>query len=586
MARYFAPYLRGQGRALTTGFAALFAGVGFRLLEPWPLKFVFDRAFASGEPRHGALEILIIAAGATLLFTTLRAAAEYFNKTGFTMLGNQILNRVRHDVYRHVQSLSLSFHSRSRSGDLMLRVMGDINMLRDVVVTAFLPLIASVVILAGIVVVMLFMDWRLTLASMCTLPLFVFIAGTLSTRIRSAARNQRKREGELASTAAESISAIKVVQALSLESQFAESFRATNEKSGSQDVKSVQLSARLERSVDVLIAISTAIIIVYGGMRVVSGLITPGDLLVFLTYLRRAFNPVQDFAKYTGRLAKATAAGERVADLLNEKSEVTDSPSAITAPAFEGGILFDRVTFGYPGAAPVLRDITLRISPGQRVAVVGPSGSGKSTLAALVLRLYDPHAGAVRIDGRDIREYTIASIRGQISVVLQETILFAASVWDNVSAAAPSATREEIIAAVQLANAADFIERLPDQYDTIFGERGATLSGGERQRVAIARAAIRNAPILLFDEPTTGLDESNASIVSEALERLSRGRTTLLVTHDLSVAARADHIAYLQNGTIAEFGTHSELMARGGLYAQSYTTQQQRANGGNLDDGR
>jgi len=575
--RRFLPYLAPHRREVIVAFAALFASVAFRLLEPWPLKYIFDEVLIK-ERRGSPIEMLLLAGGATLVFTLFRAGGEYMNKTGFSLIGSRVLNAVRYDVYRHLQQLSLAFHGRARGGDLMMRLMSDISLLRDVIVTAFLPLIASWAVLGGMLIVMLIVDWRLTLASMITLPLFGWLAWSLTHRIRTAASLQRSREGELAAGAAESISAIKVVQALSLEERFAESFRAGTESSMDQDLRVSQLSARLERSVDVLIALSTAIVLVYGGLRAVSGAITPGDLLVFLTYLRRAFNPVQDFAKYTGRLAKASAAADRVLILLEEKRDITDSPTAVDAQQLEGEVAFDNVSFGYSNESLVLDRINFRASPGQRIAIVGASGIGKSTLLSLVLRLYDPLGGKVSIDGRDIREFTLSSLRRQMSVVLQETILFAASIRENIAAGAPGATTEEIVAAAKLANAHSFIERMADGYETLVGERGVTLSGGERQRIAIARAAARNAPILLLDEPTTGLDEENARLVTDALERLARNRTTLIVTHDLTSISQADQILFLENGGVAERGTHDGLLAQRGRYAELYLLQQSRSS--------
>jgi len=305
----------------------------------------------------------------------------------------------------------------------------------------------------------------------------------------------------------------------------------------------------------------------FGVRLVLGGSMTPGDLLVFLAYLKRSFNPLQDFAKYTARLAKTAAAGERVLDVLGREPEVRDRPDAVPAPPLKGDVRFEAVTFAYEPGRPVLDGVAFAVPAGGQVALVGPSGIGKSTLVSLLLRLYDPTAGRVLIDGQDVRTYTLASLRAQVSVVLQDSLLFAASVRDNIACSAPGVTPAEVEAAARLANADDFIRALPQGYDTVLGERGMTLSHGQRQRLAIARAAIRQVPLLLLDEPTTGLDEANERAVVEALWRLARGRTTFLVTHDLRLAARADLILYLERGGIAERGTHDELMALGGHYA-------------------
>ncbi|MDQ3927775.1 MAG: ABC transporter transmembrane domain-containing protein, partial [Chloroflexota bacterium] len=503
--------------------------------------------------------------------TALRAMSAYFNTVGFSMLGMRVLAQTRTDVYNHIQRLSLNYHTKARSGDLVVRIISDVSQLKDVAVTALLPMLANVLILVGMLGLMLLLNWQLTLLELATVPLFALSTIRISRRIQEAARNQRKREGAMAATASESISAIKIVQALSLEDKLAESFFSQNKKSVKQDVKSSKLSASLERTVDVLIALATGLVLWQGANLVLEGALTAGDLLVFLTYLKNGFKPVRDFAKYTGRLAKATAAGERVMDVLQREPDVRNLPGAVPAPALQGAVRFNNVSFEYEPGHPVLRDINLDVSPGQHVAVVGSSGNGKSTLLSLILRLYDPTTGSVMLDGRDAREYTLESLRAQVSVVMQDTILFAASVRDNIAYGTPEATDEEIEAAARLANAHDFIMSLPEGYDTVLGERGATLSNGQRQRISIARAAIRKAPIVILDEPTTGLDEENERVVMEALDRLAQGRTTFLVTHKLSQARNAETIVVLEDGRIVEQGTHAELMNRGGVYRKFYT---------------
>jgi ATP-binding cassette subfamily B protein len=516
---------------------------------------------------------LALSALAIVVLTALRTLADYANTIGFALVGNRVLTQVRNELYRHLQGLSLSFHTKARSGDLILRVMSDVNMVKDVAVTAALPLLASGLIFVGMVGVMFWLQWKLALVALAFLPLLWFWTFRLGRRIQQAARKQRKRESAMAASAAEAIGAIKIVQTLCLEGVFADSFLRRNKKSMKEDVKGARLSAALGRTAGFLIATSTALVLWYGAHLVISGELSPGDLVVFLAYLKMAYRPIQEFAKYTARLAKASAAGERVLDLLDRTPEVRDLPGAVPAPPLTGAVCFDGVSFAYEAGRPVLDGIDFSVNPGEHVALVGPSGIGKSTIVSLMLRLYDPMQGRVLIDGRDLREYTLASLRSQISVVLQDTLLFAASVRDNIAYGAQNATNEEIEAAARLANAHEFIRALPAGYDTPLGERGATLSAGQRQRIAIARAAVRRSPILILDEPATGLDEENQRAVLEALERLAEGRTTFSITHDLQHAARADLILYLEHGRVFERGTQHELLQTNGRYANLFRLQ-------------
>ena len=363
------------------------------------------------------------------------------------------------------------------------------------------------------------------------------------------------------------------MQALSLEEILQDSFSNENKKSLQEGVKTQQLAAGLERTIQILIATAQALVIWRGVQLVQQQTITPGDLLVFITYLKTFFKPSQKLAKQTTQISKAIASAERVMDLLDTVPNIRDSKGAIDAPPFQGHVSFNRVSFGYRSDHNILNNLNFEAHPGQKVALVGPSGGGKSTLVSLLLRLYDPDEGQIRIDGHDLREYKLESLRRQITIVLQDSVLFGVNVRDNIAYGLLGASQKQIEAAARLANAHDFIMRLPQGYDTILGERGGTLSGGQRQRIAIARAAIRKAPIVILDEPTVGLDNKNERSVSEALERLTHGCTTFLITHDLRTAISADRILYIEKGEILEQGSHQELLNLGGRYATLYRLQ-------------
>jgi ATP-binding cassette subfamily B protein len=587
------PYLARQRMLIGGSLVALLSGVVLRVLEPWPLKIVFDHVLLvkSGGARHAGrvvqttlldsvdpIKLLLLSALGVIVITGLRAIADYCHTVGFALTSNRVLSELRSDVYGHLQSLSLSFHTRARAGDLIVRVIGDVGMLKDAAVTAALPLAVNLLSLVGMLCVMLWMQWRLALLALVIVPLFWLTTVRIGRRVREVSRLQRQREGAMAATAAEAIAAIKNVQALSLEGSFIKNFSAENNRSLKEGVKATRLIARLERTVDVLIAVATALVLWSGARLVLDGTLSPGNLVVFLAYLKTAFRPVRDLAKYTGRLAKAAAAGERVLDLLDRTPDIRDLPGAVPAPALRGAVRFDNVTFGYEPDRLVLCRIEFEVQPGQRVAIVGRSGTGKSTLVGLLPRLYDPIIGRVMLDGRDIRDYTLESIRLQLGIVLQDSVLFAGTVSQNIACGQANVEQKSIEAAARLANAHEFIESLPHGYETVIGERGLTLSLGQRQRIAIARAAIRQNPILILDEPMMGLDEENERTVLEAIYRLMNERTTFLITHDLSLAAECDLILHLEAGHLVESGSHVELLRANGRYSTLYHLQVARGN--------
>lgn len=588
----FWPQIRKQNILIVISFLALVAETAFRLLEPWPLKIIFDYILLSGFETASqtfpiirnlsTIELLTVLAVAIVAIAALRAACAYISTIGMALAATHIMTEIRGTLYSHLQRLSLSFHSKAKSGDLITRVTYDVERIREATVTAALPLFTNVFTLTGMLAVMLWMNWELAIIAIAVFPLFILVSAHLSKQIQKVARKQRKREGAMAATAAEAMGAIKVVQALSLQGMLESSFSKDNQKSLQEGAESQKLAAGLERTVEMLVAVATALILWRGVQLVLDKMVSPGELLVFINYLKTAFKPMRQLAKYTAQISKATASGERIIDLLDTVPEIRDLRGALTAPRFRGAVEFKNVMFAYEAEQVILQNISFQVKAGQQVALVGPSGGGKSSLVSLLLRLYDPVEGGILIDGHDLREYKVDSLRQQISIVLQESVLFAVSVKDNIAYGCLNATDAEIEAASRLANAHDFIEALPLGYDTILGERGATLSGGQRQRIAIARAAVRQSPIVILDEPTTGLDQENEREVSEALERLTQNSTTFWITHNLKAAEQADTILYIESGKVLEQGTHSELINLGNKYAAMYAVQS--AIGNDLPD--
>ncbi len=579
--------------SLSAAICAVLATVVFRVLEPWPLKFIYDVIFRHGHEHGNAVYILghallpqyldhrllliWAAVSGLVVFSGLAGTFDYLGNVSMGNTASRVLAKLRIRLFRHVQSLDMSFHSRHNAGDLTAAVTADIDRLRDVTVSALLPFVSNTLVLAAMVAVMMWMNWRLGLLVLVAFPAFYFVVTRITARIQLIAREQRLRDGGIAAVAAEAMGAMQTIQAFGLEEEFVSRFAGDNRGSLIEGNRAQRLSSRLERTVDLFASISTASILLLGASIVLDGKLTAGDLIVFVSYLRNSFKPIRQTAKYLAQIAKALASGGRILALLGEVPAITDPVAPVAVSRFRGEIRFDSVSFGYKPGSPVLHDVSFELRKGERVAIVGPSGSGKSTLVSLLLRFYDPQQGAIYVDGEDIRTYSVASLRSQIAVVMQDSVLFTGSIGDNIGFGSKHPCEGEIRNAAAKARADEFIHRLPQQYSTPVGERGLTLSGGQRQRIAIARAHLRNSTILLLDEATTGLDSRNQVLVLAALRELSKGRTTLFITHDILSAQDADRILFISNGRLAEEGTHESLIRKGGAYA-AMCQQQYRAD--------
>jgi subfamily B ATP-binding cassette protein MsbA len=474
---------------------------------------------------------------------------------------------IRRDLYHHIQRLSLSYHDRHKSGDLVSRVTSDVDAVQDFVSTALLDVVVDFLTLVGMLTVMLYLNWRFTLIGMIVAPLLFLEVYTLTRRIKQGTRAIRKKESEILSVVQESLSSIHLVKAFGREDYEEKRLKQETLESIDMTLRTRRIKARLSPVVDMIMAIGTCLVLYFGANLAVAGQLTSGDLVVFLFYLGKMYKPMRDLSKMADTVSKSVVGIERVTEIIKTPGEVIDRPRAKHAPRFRGQIEFDNVSFGYRKDQLVLKDLSFKIKPGQFVAMVGPTGAGKSTIIGLIPRFYDPTAGSVRIDGADVKSFTTKSLRERMSFVLQETLLFNAPIWQNIAYGKPEATRQEIIRAARLANADEFIERLPQGYGTVVSERGASLSGGQRQRIAIARAIIRDSPVLILDEPTTGLDAASEQLVMQAIDRLTEGKTSIFIAHRLATIRRADAIFVVKDGNIVETGCHQELQAIGGLYA-------------------
>ncbi len=555
------------------------------LLSPWPLSIIFDNILL-GKPLPAYLEflntwaqndtrrLLLIVAASVAVIAFLSGGFAYLQTYLSSRIGYELVSTLRQELFVHLQRLPISFHQSNRRGELITKVTGDAQILREVFTDTGLDFLSNILTLLGMFGVMFFVNWQLSLIPLATFPILFIIFYTLQRKLKQSIKTQRKQEGKLNAHLSENLAAISTVQAFGRERFEIKRFEKQSAKNLTEGIRVVRMSSAMTRSINSVSAAGLASVIFMGALEVLEGRMSLGSVLVFVAYVRGIYKPVKQLVKLSGKLTRASVGAQRISEVLELEPEIQDKPYAVKAQHLQGEIIFGKVSFRYNEDKKILHNITLRVAPGQRVAIVGSSGSGKSTMLSLLLRLYDPQEGNILIDQINLRDYERESLRQQIGLVLQDSLLFGASIRENISYGKPDANLWEIKEAARQAHIHDFIISLPDNYDTVIGELGSTLSGGQRQRVAIARALVKNPAILILDEPTSALDAESSKQVQQTIVALQGNRTVIVITHQLNTVKDFDQILVLKGGRIVERGTHDNLLDKQGVYAELYRLQE------------
>jgi ATP-binding cassette subfamily B protein/subfamily B ATP-binding cassette protein MsbA len=567
--RYYRPFL---GQTILGLFLSLI-GIGLNLLKPWPFKLIVDDFLRPGPTARTDWRTWIPLLCASLIVIQLFwGIMNWVTNYLFVKIGLQSLLKLRTDLYSYLQSLSLKFHDARRSSDSSFRVAYDSQSIQTIYNKGFTNIFASTITLIGTFLIMLRLDWQLTMVSLAIVPLVVGTIYLFAQRIRRESTTIQEQESAVLTQAQEGLSSIRMVHAFGREEFEVRQFQQQARQSLQANLRLTLTNINSALVISTLMVVGTAAMYYIGSLHVLAGTLTLGSLLVFSAYLLMLYQPLESLTYTAWAMEGATAGAKRCFEVLERADDVRDSPNAVAISSAKGAIAFQCVNFGYAGDRQVLRDIDLRIEPNQIVGLVGGTGAGKSTLMSLVPRFYDPSAGFVMLDDRDVREITKKSLRAQIAIVLQDTLLFSTTVRENIAYGRPDATEEEIIEAARRAQADEFIQQMPEGYASPVGERGGHLSVGQRQRIGIARAFLKNAPILLLDEPTSALDPATEAAIMDTIQELMRGRTTMIATHRLATIHGLDQIIVLEHGRVVEKGRGPELIARGGIYAKLYAS--------------
>jgi subfamily B ATP-binding cassette protein MsbA len=590
MTRLVLEMLRPYRGWLIIVFLAMLVEIAMSLAAPWPLKLVLDDALGShhlpawldwahdyGIGRH-TLGVALFAGIATLMIAVIGAIATYIDNYYSTSVGQWVANDLRIRIYAHLHRLSLRYYDKAKTGALMSTITTDVTTLQNFASSSTLDILLDLITIVFMIGLMFWLDWDFTLIALGITPFLIVFVFHFKRAVKEVTRTVRQRQSEIVAVVQQGLGQVRAVTAFGRQDLELARLEAASHATVEAAMKARQVKSLLSPVVSIVVAFCTAIVLWKGTSLIVAGTMTAGALTVYLAYLAQFFKPVKDLASMTSAIAQTTVALERIQNILAADDVIVEKPGAVDPGRAKGAITFENVAFAYSEEASVLRDVSLHIEPGQIVGVVGPTGSGKSTVLSLIPRFYDATSGRVLIDGTDVTDYKLSALRAQVGFVLQETVLFRGTIRENIAYGRPGATDEEIVAAAKIANADEFISRMPHGYDSMVGERGDTLSGGQRQRIGIARAVVRNSPIMILDEPTAALDPESEALVIEALRRLMQGRTVIMIAHRLSTIRDADKIIVLKEGVVAEQGSNDELIAQGGIYAELVKIQQRVVN--------